>query len=152
MNSRLFLTVLVCALATPASAQDKPAAGSDKPSTIAEKTKGTEKIDGFLPLYWQASSGKLFLEVPRFNQELLYQISLPAGLGSNPVGLDRGQLGTSAVTFFERVGQKVLLIQPNYRYRALSNDPAERRAVEDSFARSVLWGFRVEGEEGGRVL
>ena len=152
MNSSLFLTVLVCALAAPASAQDKPAAGSDKPSTIAEKTKGTEKIDGFLPLYWQASSGKLFLEIPRFNQELLYQISLPAGLGSNPVGLDRGQLGTSAVAFFERVGQKVLLIQPNYRYRALSNDPAERRAVEDSFARSVLWGFRVEGEEAGRVL
>jgi hypothetical protein len=146
------VTVVVCALVNSAAAQDKPAATGDKPSTIAEKTKGTEKIDGFVPLYWQASSGKLFLEIPRFNQELLYQISLPAGLGSNPVGLDRGQLGTSAVTFFERVGQKVLLIQPNYRYRALSNDAAERRAVEESFARSVLWGFRVEAEEGGRVL
>jgi hypothetical protein len=136
---------------TAGAAQEKPAP-SDKPSTIAEKTKGAEKLDGFVPLYWHAATGKLWLEVPRFNQEMLYQISLPAGLGSNPVGLDRGQLGTSAITFFERVGQKVLLIQPNYRYRALSSDAAERRAVEESFARSVLWGFRVEAEEGGRVL
>lgn len=148
----LTCAVFACAVTTGAAAQDKPAAATDKPSTIAEKTKGAEKMDGFMPLYWQASSGKLFLEIPRFNQELLYQISLPAGLGSNPVGLDRGQLGSSAVAFFERVGQKVLLIQPNYRYRALSNDAAERRAVEESFARSVLWGFRVEAEEGGRVL
>jgi hypothetical protein len=153
MKLRVLLSALfVCASMRASVAQDKPAAPSDKPSTIAEKTKGTEKIDGFVPLYWQASSGKLFLEVPRFNQELLYQISLSAGLGSNPVGLDRGQLGSSAVAFFERVGQKVLLIQPNYRYRALSSDAAERRAVEESFARSVLWGFKVEAEDAGRVL
>ena len=153
MKSHLLAwTLIACASAGASSAQDKPAPASEKPSTIAEKTKGTEKIDGFLPLYWQPSSGKLFLEVPRFNQELLYQISLSAGLGSNPVGLDRGQLGSSAVAFFERVGQKVLLIQPNYRYRALSSDAAERRAVEESFARSVLWGFKVEAEDGARVL
>ena len=148
----LTCAVLLCAIPSASPAQDKPATGPDKPSTIADKIKGTEKIDGFVPLYWQASTGKLFLEVPRFNQELLYQISLPAGLGSNPVGLDRGQLGSSASSFFERVGQKVLLIQPNYRYRAISSDAAERRAVEDSFARSVLWGFKVEAEDGGRVL
>ena len=146
------LALIVCGMASSVAAQEKPAPPSEKPSTITEKTKGTEKIDGFMPLYWQASSGKLWLEIPRFNQELLYQVSLPAGLGSNPVGLDRGQLGSSAVAFFERVGQKVLLIQPNYRYRALTSDAAERRAVDDSFARSILWGFKVEGEEAGRVL
>ncbi len=153
MRFRVFTwAAVVCATAAASAAQDKPSPAPDRPSTIAEKTKGAEKMEGFVPLYWQASSGKLFLEVPRFNQELLYQISLSAGLGSNPVGLDRGQLGSSAIAFFERVGQKVLLIQPNYRYRALSTDAAERRAVEESFARSVLWGFKVEAEEGGRVL
>ena len=82
---------------------------------------------------------------------MLYQTSLPAGIGSNPIGLDRGQLGGTYVVSFERIGPKVLMTQPNYRYRALSNDEAERRAVADSFARSVLWGFKVEASEGDRV-
>jgi hypothetical protein len=137
------LCVLVC-LTLPLSAQELP--------TIASKVDKLQKIDGYVPLYWQASSGKLFMEISRFNQELLYQVSLPAGLGSNPVGLDRGQLGDSSVVVFERVGPKVLMTQPNYGYRAISPDEAERRAVRDSFAQSVLWGFKVEAEEGGRVL
>ena len=150
-------TVLLCTLlfaATAASAQtDKDkAATPEKLPTIIEKTQGMQKLDGYIPLYWQASSGKLFMEVGRFNQELLYQISLPAGLGSNPVGLDRGQLGDSQIAYFERIGQKVLLTAANYRYRALTTDGAEKRAVADSFARSVLWGFKVEAEEDTRVL
>lgn len=110
------------------------------------------KIDGFVPLYWDARTGRMLMEVSRFNTEFLYQVSLPAGLGSNPVGLDRGQLGRTFVVYFERVGPKVLLIQPNYRYRALSEDETERRAVADSFARSVVAGFKVEAEKDGRVL
>jgi uncharacterized protein DUF4953/uncharacterized protein DUF5117 len=137
------LCVLVC-LTLPLSAQELP--------TIASKVDKLQKIDGYMPLYWQASSGKLFMEISRFNQELLYQISLPAGLGSNPVGLDRGQLGDSSVVVFERVGPKVLMTQPNYSYRAITTDEPERRAVRDSFAQSVLWGFKVEAEQGGRVL
>src|SRR4051812_10489102 len=142
---------LFCLAAAPAAAaQDQPAA--EKIQTIAQKTEGMTKLDGFMPLYWQESTGKLFMEIGRFKQEILYQISLPAGLGSNPVGLDRGQLGDSALVFFDRVGQKVLMTEPNYRYRAITTDAAERRAVEQSFARSVLWGFKVEAEDGGRVL
>jgi len=133
--------VLLCALAAQAQAQ-----------TIAAKTASMRKIDGYVPLYWDAAQGKMWMEIARFNTELLYQISLPAGVGSNPIGLDRGQLGASQVVYFERVGPKVLMIQPNYRYRALSNDEAERRAVADSFARSVIWGFKVEAAEGDRVL
>ncbi|HWP45447.1 MAG TPA: zinc-dependent metalloprotease, partial [Blastocatellia bacterium] len=106
----------------------------------------------YFPLYWDASTGKMLMEISRFNTEFLYQVSLPTGVGSNPVGLDRGQLGDTHVVYFERIGPKVLLIQPNYRYRAISDDPAERRAVEESFARSVIWGFKVEAAEGGRVL
>lgn len=127
-------------------------ANAQAPATISAKTANLQKIDGYVPLYWDAAQGKLWMEISRFNTELLYQTSLPAGIGSNPIGLDRGRLGSSHLVYFERVGPKVLMIQPNYRYRALSNDEAERRAVADSFARSVIWGFKVEAAEGNRVL
>src|SRR4051812_12766733 len=155
---RLFFTVVCCAIATIASAQEpSSAANKDKDQsetlpTIASKVGKLQKIDGYMPLYWQASAGKLFMEIGRFNEEILYQVSLPAGLGSNPVGLDRGQLGDSSVVTFERIGPKVLMTQPNYSYRAITSNEAEKRAVHDSFAQSVLWGFKVEAEEGGRVL
>jgi hypothetical protein len=110
------------------------------------------KIDGYIPLYWDVTGGRMFMEISRFNVELLYQVSLPAGVGSNPIGLDRGQLGSTRVVFFERTGPKVLMIEPNYRYRALTDNAAERRAVEESFARSVTWGFKVEATEADRVL
>ncbi|MBI4540940.1 MAG: zinc-dependent metalloprotease [Gemmatimonadetes bacterium] len=135
----------------PASAlalQQRP----PQPQSIAEATRGFEKRDGFFPLYWDAQAGELFLELGVFDAELLYQTSLPAGLGSNDIGLDRGQLGGTHVVRFHRVGPKVLMIEPNYAYRADSDNPAERRAVDDAFASSVLWGFKVVAEEGGRVL
>jgi Met-zincin/Domain of unknown function (DUF5117) len=146
----LLLTLALCA--APIAAQDQKPSPPETLPTIASKVEKLQKIDGYMPLYWQASTGSLFMEIGRFNQELLYQISLPAGLGSNPVGLDRGQLGDSSVVTFERVGRKVLMTQPNYGYRAITTDDAERRAVRDSFAQSVLWGFKVEAEDGGRVL
>jgi len=121
-------------------------------ASIAAKVSNLQKIDGFVPLYWDDQAGKMWMEIGRFGTELLYQVSLPAGVGSNPIGLDRGQMGESALVVFERVGPKVLMLQPNYRYRALSQDVAEKRAVEQSFARSVLWGFKVEMSEGSRVL
>jgi hypothetical protein len=121
-------------------------------SGIAERVASLTRIDGYLPLYWDAAQGRLLFEIRRFDEELLYQVSLPAGVGSNPLGLDRGQIGPGAVVRFERVGPRVLLVQPNYRYRALSADAAERRAVSDSFATSVLWGFKVEAAEADRVL
>ena len=119
---------------------------------FAERTAKWLRIDGYMPLFWDEAAGRLWMEIGRFNSELLYQVSLPAGVGSNPIGLDRGQLGDSAVVVFERVGPRVLMVQQNYRYRALTGDPAERRAVEQSFAKSVLWGFKVEASEGDRVL
>src|SRR3712207_1402403 len=111
-----------------------------------------EKKDGFLPLYWDAAAGKLWLEIPRMGQEMLYQVSLPAGMGSNDVGLDRGQLGDTRIVRFERSGPRVLMVQPNYAFRAVTQNPDERRDVEESFAQSVLWGFTVAAESDGRVL
>ena len=81
-----------------------------------------------------------------------YATGLAAGLGSNDIGLDRGQEGGGRVVRFERVGPKVLLVQSNESFRSSSENPAERRSVEDSFAKSVLWGFTVAAESSGRVL
>ena len=120
--------------------------------TIAEKTRGLERIDGFVPLYWDAATGKLWLEISRLGEEILYVSSLPAGVGSNDIGLDRGQLGGERVVRFDRIGPKLLMVQPNYGYRAITDNPDERRAVEQAFAQSVLWGFKVEAESNGAVL
>ncbi|HXG66121.1 MAG TPA: zinc-dependent metalloprotease [Blastocatellia bacterium] len=143
LKKTTLLLVSLLTLAVIAQAQDK---------SIGAKTDSLRKLDGYYPLYWDEAAGKLFMEVSRFNTEFLYQVSLPTGVGSNPIGLDRNQLGKTSVVYFERIGPKVLLIEPNYRYRAISDDRAERRAVEESFARSVLWGFKVEAAEGDRVL
>ncbi len=125
---------------------------AQKLPTIEEKTMGFKKYEGYIPFYWDENNGKIWLEIGLFDTELLYQTSLPAGLGSNDVGLDRGQLGTTAIIKFNRVGRKILMIQPNYNYRAVTNDLAERRAVEQSFAQSTLWGFTAEAETNGKVL
>ncbi len=122
------------------------------PPSVEEKTASMKKLDGFFPLYWDENEGKLYLEVGRLGVEVLHVNGFAAGLGSNDIGLDRGALAGSRVVFFERVGPKVLLVQPNYEHRALSPNPAEVRAVKDAFARSVLWGFTVAAESSGRVL
>ena len=81
------------------------------PRTIAEATKDFEKRDGFVPIYWDKAEGKVFLQISRWNQEFLYIASLPAGLGSNDIGLDRGLLSEPRVVAFERIGPRVLLIK-----------------------------------------
>ena len=119
---------------------------------INDKTKNFKSYQGFLNFYWDENNGKVYLEINKLDSEILYQTSLPAGLGSNDVGLDRGLLGNTSVIKFTRVGNKVLMIQPNYGFRAVTNNSAEKRAVEQSFAQSTLWGFTVEAETKGSVL
>ena len=121
-------------------------------ASIAEKTVGLTKLDGFFPLYWDAKGGKMFLEIPALEQEFLYYSSLPSGLGSNDVGLDRGQVGTTRLVQFERNGPKVLLMENNTRFRATTSNPAEVKAVKEAFARSAIFGFTVEAETDGHLL
>src|SRR5690348_15960187 len=133
MRKLCLLTTLVLSL-VPAIARAQDA---DKLPTIASKVERLQKIDGFIPLDWQASTGNLLMDVGRWNEQILYYTSLPGGLGSSPVGLDRGQIGLRTIVKFERVGPKVLLVQPNYKFRAITSNEAERRSVADSFAQSV---------------
>lgn len=125
---------------------------AQKLPTIEEKTKDLKKYEGFLNFYWDENAGKIWLEVDKLDTEILYITSLPAGLGSNDVGLDRGLLGSERIIKFSKTGRKILLIQPNYNYRAITTDPAEKRAVEQSFAQSTLWGFVTEAESANHYL
>ena len=122
-------------------------------TTIASRTTGLKKLDGLFPLYWEAKTGKVLLEIPAFEKDFLYLDHLPYGIGSNDLFLDRGQLGPGQVVHFMRSGNKVLLVRPNLAFRSSSADPAEQATVKQSFAESVLFGFKVEAEEtDGRVL
>ena len=121
-------------------------------SSISEKVKSMKKFEGFFNFYYEEKTDKIWLEIDKFDTEFLYVNSLTAGVGSNFIGLDRNQLGDTHVVTFIKAGNKVLLKQPNYDYRAISENPDERNAVKEAFATSVLWGFAVEAEEEDRVL
>ncbi len=108
--------------------------------------------DGLFPLYWEERTGKLFLEIPAMDQEFIYFTSLPWGVGSNDIGLDRHQLGRERLVTFTRSGPRVLLIEKNTNFRGVTTDANEARGVEESFARSAIFGFTVEAQDGARVL
>ena len=148
----VLLVILLGSTATPrAFAQQRSDAAAPIP-TIAAKTEGMQRIDGYMPLYWSERDGKMWLEIPRLNEEILYYVSLPAGVGHNDIGLNRGDLGPRYVVHFERVGPKVLMVQPNLSFRATTDNAMERKAVDDAFAESIIWGFTVGAETGDRVL
>lgn len=146
----LYTFLLLAFVLPPLSAQDKDE--KKETPTISEKTEGLQVYDGFFKYYWDAEAGKIWLEVDKLGAEVLYVNSLSAGVGSNDIGLDRNQLGDSRIVKFTRSGPKVLMVQPNYGYRAVSDNPDERQSVEEAFAQSVLWGFKVVAEEDGHVL
>jgi hypothetical protein len=145
-------TAAIAVLAGAASAAPEEPAPGLAPPSIESKTAGMERLDGLVPLYWDGPQGRLYLEIARFGVEMLHASGFAAGLGSNDIGIDRGALAGSRIVFFERVGPKVLMVAPNYRFRARPENPEEVRAVRDAFARTVLWGFSVAAESGGRVL
>ena len=117
-----------------------------------------QHLDGLFPINWDAKAGKLTLEISAFDKDFLLLDSLPAGVGFNDIstrnavlGLDRGQLGQSRVVRFYRSGNKVLLIERNLAYRAVGDNPDAKIAVAQSFAESVVWGFKVDSEADGKV-
>ena len=144
---RLTLSIVVAAaFFMPAiEAQQPPAA------RIADRTGGAARADGFVPFYWDASRGRVLIEIPGFGEDVLYYVSAASGAGSVELSFDRGILA-SGVIRFERSGPRVLVVQQNLDYRAVGGTPAQVENVRDSFASSVLAALPVEAEENGRVL
>jgi hypothetical protein len=113
---------------------------------------GFEHLPGYFDLFWDENEGRLIVRIDRFDDEFLYQSSMARGVGSNDIGLDRGQLGATRVVRFQRSGPKILLIEENLGFRAVSDDADEQAAVQESFATSVVWGFEALGEQDGSVF
>jgi hypothetical protein len=113
---------------------------------------GTKSFPGFFPFEWNEDKGTIYLVVDKIDQEFIYINSLAAGLGSNDLGLDRGQLGNTRIVKFIRAGNKILLVQPNQKYRAISDNHAEVKAVKEAFANSVIWGFPIKEKRGNGFL
>lgn len=147
----LILAAALLFLPVPAATQS-PAADGGLP-TIADYTRGMDAQPGYFPLYWDDAGGRLLLEVGRWDEQFLYLTSLATGVGSNALGLDRGNIQSAYVAHFERVGPKVLLVLDNPGFRA-ETDPTEAlvRSVEESFPTSTVGGFTAVAEEDGRTL
>ncbi len=156
MTRLLLLAALCITFAAPAQKKKnqpaEPAPATPAPSSIETKIAGLKKFPGFVEFYYDEKQDKVFLLIDKFDTEFLYIVGLTAGVGSNDIGLDRNQLGGERVVKFERRGPKVMLTEINLRYRAISDNAMERKAVEEAFARSTLWGFTVAAEDGGKVL
>lgn len=120
---------------------------AEKPAvSFSDFTKNKTLQQGYFSFYHDESKGKVYLQVDKFDQEFLFQSSLPQGVGSNDIGLDRGQLGDTRLVKFERVGNKVFLKQLNTYYRADSDNILEQKAIDEAFASSIIWGFTVASE------
>lgn len=140
---RVFLMILAFVISTNLTAQTP---------TITEKTEGLTKTEGFFDYYYDESKDQLWLEIDKLDTEFIYVNSLTAGIGSNDIGLDRGQLGDTRIVYFERRGPKILMIQPNYGFRAETDNALEKKSVQEAFAKSILGGFEIAAEEDGKVL
>ena len=123
-----------------------------EPNPVETFTKNMGRRDGFIPFYWDSKKNKIYLEIKQLETELLYYPSLAQGVGSNDIGLDRGRISQEHVVKFQRSGNKILMIEPNYAYRAMSQDPLEKRAVAESFAQSVHGGFDILAEFDGKLI
>lgn len=143
---------VACIITTTFLALFSTVAQAQSLSSIEDMISDTTEMEGYFNLYWDDSAGKLYWEIDKLGTEFLYQISMGSGLGSNPIGIDRGQLRGTYLLKANRIGPKVLLEEQNYRYRATSDNALERQAVRDAFAPSVLWGFEVVAATGESVL
>lgn len=148
MTLRRFLPVLFCVII--AACQPASSGGSDPLS-------GLDARDGFIDLYVDVSDGKVLARLPIPDEdgvalEAIHTARLTSGLGSNPVGLDRGWGDSGKIVIFRQRGNKVVLEQPNLRYRANPDNPLEARAVAESFAPSFLASFDIVSREDGLVI
>ena len=121
-------------------------------SQFFKDNKNITRYEGYFTFYYDEGNDKIFLEIENLDKEFLYVNALSEGIGSNDIGLDRGQLGNTRVVKFIKAGNKLLLIQPNQYYRAITNNIEEKKSVEQAFAKSILRGFRIKEFKNGKYL
>lgn len=104
---------------------------------------GMDKRTGFLRLFVDTKNNRVLTKLPDTAKDgvalrFIYTTRLTAGLGSNPVGLDRGWGDSGQILVFRKMGKKVIIEAENMTYRAKGQNPLEAKAVKESFARSFL--------------
>jgi len=132
-----------------------PAGPPASPPVAASLRLLTEKLQhlpGFIDLWRDPARGRILLGVRRLEQPFLLLSALPYGLGSNDIGLDRGQPGQARLVHFEKRGSRLFLVQENTRFKATSANPDEAASVVEAFAAAVLWSGEVLASEGGTEL
>ena len=145
--------MLGAAPVAPALAQSNhPAGAPASAKSVADVTRGLQSQPGFIDVWRDAAKGRVLLSVASLEQPFLLLSSLPYALGSNDVGLDRGQAGDMRMVHFEKHGAKLFLVQDNTAYIAASADKDERAAVKESFANAVLWSGDILASDGGAHL
>ena len=117
-----------------------------------EKKENLKKYEGYFNYHYNEEEDEIYLEVDSLDQEFLYTHFLTTGVGSNDIGLDRGQLGGTQIVKFQKAGNKLLLVQPNQDYRAITDNKAEKESVAEAFAKSVLFGFEIKEENDGKYI
>ena len=145
LANHLFMKRLICLLAILVCSPKVSA-------QFLDEKKDLQAFEGFFNFHYSPSEDAIYLEVDKLDQEFLYVHSLTSGLGSNDIGLDRGQLGDGVIVKFIKAGNKLLLMQPNQDYRAVTDNALERRSVEQAFARSVLFGFPIKETKGSTYI
>ncbi|WP_088331410.1 zinc-dependent metalloprotease [Lacimicrobium sp. SS2-24] len=115
-------------------------------------TQDMQHHQGYFDFYYQVDEDKVYLLIDKLDTPFIFQSSLPRGLGSNDIGLDRGQQGETRLVRFERFGNKVLLKQLNTYYRADSDNTAEQQSVMEAFAHSVIAGLPIVASTDSQVL
>jgi hypothetical protein len=112
-----------------------------------------ERREGLIPIYLDSKQGKIYLELPADSMRVLMFTTLATGLGSNPIGLDRGAGGESYVTRFDRNGDRVLVVFENWNYRSSAVDnPAHVRTVVEAFPPSTTGSLPLIAEQGSRLV
>jgi len=122
----LSILILLLAACQPTVKTSNPLAGLDHRA-------------GFIDLYVDENANKVLAKLPKAGEDgvslrLIHTARLTAGLGSNPVGLDRGWGDSGKIIVFRKLGNKVIIEAENTLYRASPDNPLEERAVRESFA------------------
>jgi hypothetical protein len=148
---RIYFTAVLSLLffVVSTQAEDKP---DNNIPDIQAFMQGKTLVEGFHDLLIDSESGKTYLILEDQGSQFIFQTSLARGIGSNDIGLDRGELGATKLVSFHHAGEKVLMMQHNTRYRAISDNNSERQAIQEAFASSVIWGFKVVARSGDQLV
>lgn len=143
---RAFALALIICVSPTLSAQGAP------PRTAFDSlTRGLDHRDGFIPMDLDVRKGRVLLELPADQLRFLFVVQEATGLGSNPLGFDRGADGATQVARVWRAGDREMVVFENWSYRA-SAGGAQQRDVDESFVVSTVAALPVLADENGRLL